>query len=116
MMQKYLGQQIRCNIQVYIDDVVITTRIESMLIDDLREIFDGLYKYHLKLNPTKCSFGFSAGQLLRFFVSVRGMEDMAEWLELQNASPPDLLSVWTVYFDGSKRVEGARAGVVLISP
>jgi ribonuclease HI len=39
-----------------------------------------------------------------------------EWLELQNTRPPDLSSVWTMYFDGSKRVEGTRAGVVLISP
>jgi ribonuclease HI len=40
----------------------------------------------------------------------------AEWLELQNTGPPNLSSVWTMYFDGSKRVEGAGAGVVLISP
>jgi ribonuclease HI len=39
-----------------------------------------------------------------------------EWLELQNTGPPDLSSVWTMYFDGSKRIQGARAGVVLISP
>jgi hypothetical protein len=41
---------------------------------------------------------------------------IAEWLELQNIGPPDLSSVWTMYFDGSKRVQGAGAGVVLISP
>jgi hypothetical protein len=40
----------------------------------------------------------------------------AEWLELQNIGPLDLLSVWTMYFDGSKRVQDAGAGVVLISP
>jgi ribonuclease HI len=40
----------------------------------------------------------------------------AEWLELQNTGPPDLSSVWTMYFDGSKRVQGAGAVVVLISP
>jgi ribonuclease HI len=40
----------------------------------------------------------------------------AEWLELQNIGPPDLLSVWTMYFNGSKRIQGAGAGVVLISP
>jgi ribonuclease HI len=40
----------------------------------------------------------------------------AEWLELQNTGSPDLSSVWTIYFDGSKRVQGAGAGVVLISP
>jgi ribonuclease HI len=39
-----------------------------------------------------------------------------EWLELQNTRPPDLSSVWTMYFDGSKRVQGAKAGVILISP
>jgi dsDNA-binding SOS-regulon protein len=31
----------------------------------------------------------------------------AEWLELQNTGPPNLSSVWTMYFDGSKRVQGA---------
>jgi ribonuclease HI len=40
----------------------------------------------------------------------------AEWLELQSAGPPDLSSVWTMYFDGSKRIQGAGTGVVLISP
>jgi ribonuclease HI len=39
-----------------------------------------------------------------------------EWLELQSAGPPDLSSVWTMYFNGSKRIQGAGAGVVLISP
>jgi hypothetical protein len=38
----------------------------------------------------------------------------AEWLELQNTGPPDLSSVWTMYFDGSKRVQGTGAGVILI--
>jgi hypothetical protein len=28
-----------------------------------------------------------------------------EWLELQNIGPPELSSVWTMYFDGSKRVK-----------
>jgi hypothetical protein len=39
-----------------------------------------------------------------------------EWLELQNTGPPDLSSVWTMYFNGSKSVQGAGVGVVLISP
>jgi hypothetical protein len=69
MMQNYLGSQIGCNIQVYIDDVVITTRKEESLISDLAETFDNLNRYKLKLNPTKCSFGVSTGQLLGFLVS-----------------------------------------------
>jgi hypothetical protein len=54
MMQNCLGSQIRRNIQVYIDDVVITTRKDESLISDLAETFDNLNRYKLKLNPTKC--------------------------------------------------------------
>jgi hypothetical protein len=54
--------------------VVITTRKEESLIGDLAETFDNLNKYKLKLNPTKCSFSISVGQLLGFLVSARGIE------------------------------------------
>jgi hypothetical protein len=74
MIQNCLGSQIGQNIQVYIDDVVITTRKEESLIDDFKETFDNLDRYKLKLNPTKCSFGVLAGQLLGFLVSARGIE------------------------------------------
>jgi hypothetical protein len=74
MMQNCLGSQIGCNIQVYIDDVVITTRKEESLISDLVETFDNLNRKKLKLKLTKCSFGVSAGELLGFLVSARGIE------------------------------------------
>ncbi|KAK1646263.1 hypothetical protein QYE76_064068 [Lolium multiflorum] len=58
MMQKCLATQIGKNVQVYIDDVVITSKKGSTLIEDLKETFDNLDKFCLKLNPTKCSFEF----------------------------------------------------------
>jgi hypothetical protein len=73
MVRKCLGSQISRNIQVYIEDVVITIRKEDVLISDLKETFDNLDRYKLKLNPTKCSFGVSVGQLLGFLVSTRGI-------------------------------------------
>jgi hypothetical protein len=45
MMQNCLGSQIGQNIQVYIDDVVITTRKEEALINDLKKKFDNLDRY-----------------------------------------------------------------------
>jgi hypothetical protein len=81
MMQNCLGSQIGRNIQVYIDNVVITTRKEESLISDLQETFDNLNKYKLKLNPTKYSFGVSAGQLLGFLVSARGIEANLEKIQ-----------------------------------
>jgi hypothetical protein len=59
MMQNCLGSQIGRNIQVYIEDVVITTRKEESLIDDLKETFDNLDRYNLKLNLTMFFWCFS---------------------------------------------------------
>ena len=80
-MQKCLGEQIGRNIQVYIDDVVITMKQEATLIDDLRETFNNLDRYRIKLNPTKCSFGVPAGLLLGFLVSARGIEANPEKIQ-----------------------------------
>jgi hypothetical protein len=81
MMQNFLGNQIGRSIQVYIDNVVITTRKEESLINDLQETCDNLNRYKLKLNPTKCSFGVSTGQLLAFLVSARGIEANLEKIQ-----------------------------------
>jgi hypothetical protein len=61
--------------------MVITTRKEESLISDLVETFDNLNKYKLKLNPTEYSFGVSAGQLLGFLVSARGIEANPEKIQ-----------------------------------
>ena len=47
-------------------------------------------------------------QVLPYFI--------AEWTEVQTPGPPDLSNAWGMYLDGSKRAEGAGAGVVLTSP
>jgi hypothetical protein len=56
-------------------------RKEESLISDLAKTFDNLNKYKLKLNPTKYSFGVSAGQLLGFLVSARGIEANPEKIQ-----------------------------------
>ena len=39
-----------------------------------------------------------------------------DWTELQIPEDRPDLTYWTIYFDGSRQLEGSRAGVVLISP
>ena len=73
-MQKCLHSQIGKNVQVYVDDIVIKTKESKTLIEDLRETFDNLRRYRMKLNPAKCTFGVPAGKLLGFLVSSRGIE------------------------------------------
>jgi hypothetical protein len=41
---------------------------------------------------------------------------MAEWRENQLPTPTERLEHWVMYFDGSLKLEGAGAGVLLISP
>ena len=45
-----------------------------MLNDDLREMFDNLNHYKIKLNPEKCAFGVPSSQFLGYFISQRGIE------------------------------------------
>ncbi|KAK1617701.1 hypothetical protein QYE76_023218 [Lolium multiflorum] len=73
-MQACLAEQIGRNIEVYIDDIVVKTKHAATLIDDLRETFDNLDKYKIKMNPKKCFFGVPGGQVLGYFISARGIE------------------------------------------
>ena len=43
-------------------------------MEDLRETFDCLRSYNMKLNPGKCAFGVTTGKFLGFMVSQRGIE------------------------------------------
>jgi hypothetical protein len=41
---------------------------------------------------------------------------IVEWTEAQMPELPGLSNTWTIYVDGSKRILGAGAGVILVSP
>ena len=43
-------------------------------MDDLKETFDTLRSYNMKLNPGKCAFGVTAEKFLGLMVSQRGIE------------------------------------------
>ena len=56
--------------QVYVDDMLV----KSIQEDDLKETFDTLRSYDMKLNPNKCVFKVMAGKFLGIMVSQRGVE------------------------------------------
>ena len=43
-------------------------------MNNLQETFNTLRSYNMKLNPSKCVFGVTAGKFLGFMVSQRGIE------------------------------------------
>ena len=68
------AQQLGRNVQVYVDDILVKSQMDENHLENLRETFDTLYSYNMKLNPRKCAFKVMARKFLRFMVSQRGME------------------------------------------
>jgi hypothetical protein len=73
-MQSCFEGQIRYNLEVYVDDIIIKTRQSSSLIADLEETFTNVRRFNIRLNPEKCTFGVPWGKLLGYIITKRGIE------------------------------------------
>ena len=74
LMNKMFTHQIRRNVQVYVNDMLVKSLRENDHLNDLRETFNTLRLCNMKLNPNKCVFGVTIGKFLGFMVSQRGIE------------------------------------------
>ena len=45
------ASQLGRNAHVYVDDIVVKTEKRGTLLEDLRETFDNLRRFQIKLNP-----------------------------------------------------------------
>jgi len=61
-------------IEVYVDDMITKSRTEDEHLVNLQKLFERLWKYQLRLNPAKCTFGVKSGKLLGFIISQKGIE------------------------------------------
>ena len=69
LVNQMFSKQIGRNVEVYVDDMLIKSKEEEDHLDDLKETFNTLRQYSMKLNPSKCAFGVSSGKVLDFMVS-----------------------------------------------
>ena len=60
--------------EVYVDDMLVKSKEEEDHLDNLKETFNTLRQYSMKLNLSKCVFGVSSRKFLGFMVSQRGIE------------------------------------------
>ena len=74
MMTKMFEPQLGKNVKVYIDDMVVKSKLVSEHIEDLTSIFEILREHKLHLNASKCSFGVGSGKFLGYMVTHRGIE------------------------------------------
>ena len=85
MFELQLGK----NIEVYIDDMVVKSKVESEYIYDLRNIFKILRKHKLHLNVAKCSFGVGSGKFLGYTATHREIEvDLDQIRAIKDLQPP----------------------------
>ena len=77
------------NIEVYIDDMLVKSKVVSEHVGDLRSIFEILRKHKLCLNASKCFFGVGSGKFLGYMVTHRGIEVNPDQIkEINNLQPP----------------------------
>ena len=74
MMTKMFEPQLGKSIEVYIDDMVVKSKMVSEHVEDLTNIFEILREHKLRLNASKCSFGVGSGKFLGYVVTHKGIE------------------------------------------
>jgi len=88
MITKMFEPQLGKNIEVYIDDMVVKSKVMSEHVGDLRNIFEILREHKLHLNASKCSFGVGSGKFLGYMVTHWGIEVNPDQVKAINLQPP----------------------------
>ena len=81
--------------EVYVDNMLVKSKQEELHLDNLRETFETLRKYQMRLNPAKCVFRVSSSKFLGLMVSQRGIEANLEKVKaiLDMTSPRNVKEV-----------------------
>ena len=74
MITRMFEPQLGKSIEVYINDIVVKSKVVSEHVGDLINIFEILRKHKLHLNASKYSFGVGSGKFLGYMVTHRGIE------------------------------------------
>ena len=81
--------------ELYVDDMLVKSKEVESHLDDLKETFETLRQYQMRLNLAKCAFGVSLGKFLGFMVLQRGIEATPEKVKaiLEMTSPRNVKEV-----------------------
>ena len=69
LVNHMFSHQIGRNVEVYVDDMLVKSKDEANHLDDLKETFNTLRKYNMKLNHAKCVFAVASGKFFELMVS-----------------------------------------------
>ncbi|XP_059446338.1 uncharacterized protein LOC132177877 [Corylus avellana] len=81
LVNRMFLEQIGKNMEVYVDDMLVKSKLQMDHVTDLQEVFKTLERFKMELNPTKCAFGVSSEKFLGYMVSSRGIEANPEKIQ-----------------------------------
>ncbi|GJT68976.1 reverse transcriptase domain-containing protein [Tanacetum coccineum] len=73
LVNKVFYDQIRRNLEAYVDDIVIKSTSEEEMLADIKETFERFRSINMKLNPKKCSFDVEEGSFLGHLITKQGI-------------------------------------------
>ena len=74
LMNKIFADHIGVLMKVYIDDMLVKTKTEDELLQNLETVFSCLWEHRMRLNPQKWVFTVEAGEFLGFMLANWGIE------------------------------------------
>ena len=74
--------------EIYIDDMVVKSKLESEHINNRGNIFEILRKHNLRINASKCSFGVGSGNFFGYMVTHHGIEVNPDQIKAINSLQP----------------------------
>ena len=89
MMMRMFEPQLGKSIKIYVDDMVVKSKVASEHLEDLGNTFNVLRRHKLRLNASKCSFGVGSGKFLGYIVTHRGIEVNPDQIKsINDLKPP----------------------------
>ena len=74
LVNMMFNDQIGKTTEVYMDDMLVKSRMVENHVEHLTQMFNVLRKYQMKLNPLKCAFRVKSGKFMGFMVNQQGIE------------------------------------------
>ncbi|XP_026451395.1 uncharacterized protein LOC113351667 [Papaver somniferum] len=107
MVDVILNPWIGNTLEVYIDNMLVKSKLRKDHHQDLRDIFEAIRKHHMKVNPEICTFGVTSGKFLGYLVTKRGIEvDPAKIQAIVEMSSPKNL----------KEVQNLKGSLTALAP
>ena len=88
MMTRMFESQLGKSIEVYIDDMIVKSKVVSEHVRDLGDIFEILRIHKLCLNTSKCSFRVGSGKFLGYMITHRGIKVSPNQIKAVNSLQP----------------------------